>query len=56
MASWLIPGLAAYGQTVGIDSDDIGGVVSSARGPEAGVRVIAETPDWRLGVPRRLPL
>jgi hypothetical protein len=31
------------GGTVPIDSDDIGGVVTSARGPEAGVWVIAET-------------
>jgi hypothetical protein len=30
---------------VAIDSDDIGGVVRSARGPEAGVWVIAETTD-----------
>ncbi len=30
-------------QTVRIDSDDIGGVVTGARGPEAGVWVIAET-------------
>ncbi len=29
--------------TVAIDSDDIGGVVTGARGPEAGVWVIAET-------------
>jgi hypothetical protein len=29
--------------TVAIDPDDIGGVVSSAKGPEAGVWVIAET-------------
>ena len=28
-----------------IDQDDIGGVVTSARGPEAGVWVIAETTD-----------
>src|SRR5688572_21877846 len=28
---------------VSIDSDDIGGVVTGARGPEAGVWVIAET-------------
>src|SRR5262245_987638 len=28
---------------VGIDSDDIGGVVTSTKGPEAGVWVIAET-------------
>lgn len=31
------------GATVPIDPDDIGGVVSSAKGPEAGVWVIAET-------------
>ena len=29
--------------SVRIDNDDIGGVVSSAKGPEAGVWVIAET-------------
>ena len=28
-----------------IDNDDIGGVVTSAKGPEAGVWVIAETTD-----------
>jgi hypothetical protein len=33
------------GATVNIDNDDIGGVVSSAKGPEAGVWVIAETTD-----------
>src|SRR5437764_11147726 len=31
--------------TVAIDPDDIGGVVTSAKGPEAGVWVIAETTD-----------
>ena len=31
--------------TVQIDNDDIGGVVTSAKGPEAGVWVIAETTD-----------
>jgi hypothetical protein len=31
--------------TVPIDNDDIGGVVTSAKGPEAGVWVIAETTD-----------
>ena len=31
--------------TVSIDADDIGGVVASAAGPEAGVWVIAETTD-----------
>jgi hypothetical protein len=30
---------------VPIDKDDIGGVVTSANGPEAGVWVIAETTD-----------
>ena len=31
--------------TVAIDNDDIGGVVTSTKGPEAGVWVIAETTD-----------
>src|SRR5712692_5750059 len=33
------------GEAVRIDNDDIGGVVTSASGPEAGVWVIAETAD-----------
>jgi hypothetical protein len=33
------------GATIQIDNDDIGGVVTSAKGPEAGVWVIAETID-----------
>ena len=33
------------GGTVAIDNDDIGGVVTGPRGPEAGVWVIAETTD-----------
>src|SRR6266478_361168 len=33
------------GATVAIDGDDIGGVVASAKGPEVGVWVIAETTD-----------
>ena len=33
------------GPRCGIDNDDIGGVVTSANGPEAGVWVIAETTD-----------
>src|SRR5678815_4734022 len=33
------------GGAVAIDADDIGGVVTGARGPEAGVWVIAETRD-----------
>ncbi len=32
-------------EAVSIGNDDIGGVVSSAKGPEAGVLVIAETSD-----------
>ncbi len=32
-------------QTVSIDDDDLGGVVTSPKGPEAGVWVIAETTD-----------
>src|SRR6185436_12321845 len=31
--------------TIAIDQDDIGGTVTDARGPEAGVWVIAETSD-----------
>src|SRR5437762_12727719 len=38
------------GAAVAIDNDDIGGVVTGARGPEAGVWVIAET----RGLPTRL--
>jgi hypothetical protein len=33
------------GASVAIDADDIGGVVTSSKGPEAGVWVIAETAD-----------
>ena len=33
------------GEAVRIDNDDVGGVVTGARGPEAGVWVIAETND-----------
>ena len=33
------------GKAVRIDPDDIGGVVTSTAGPEAGVWVIAETTD-----------
>src|SRR6187399_630428 len=42
----LQPGLTAVqNNTVPIDNDDIGGVVTGANGPEAGVWVIAETTD-----------
>ena len=45
LASW--PGELSSQQiaAVRIDNDDIGGVVTSAKGPEAGVWVIAETTD-----------
>ena len=33
------------GDTVAIDQDDLGGVVTNGKGPEAGVWVIAETTD-----------
>jgi hypothetical protein len=36
-------GQAPGGGSVAVDNDDIGGVVTGARGPEAGVWVIAET-------------
>src|SRR5215813_5919944 len=36
---------AQLGAQVAIDNDDIGGVVTGANGPEAGVWVIAETHD-----------
>jgi hypothetical protein len=43
------PALTSAGQTSGdavrVDADDLGGVVSTAKGPEAGVWVIAETAD-----------
>ena len=38
-------GMNGGGADVAIDADDIGGVVTSADGPEAGVWVIAETND-----------
>src|SRR5678815_4334898 len=42
----LQPGMKALqNNTVPIDNDDIGGVVTGANGPEAGVWVIAETTD-----------
>src|SRR5215468_8520643 len=42
----LAPTARAHAQTaVAIDNDDIGGVVTGASGPEAGVWVIAETRD-----------
>ena len=54
MAASVVPALVASlsgaarqvpNASVGVDRDDIGGVVSSPNGPEAGVWVIAETDD-----------
>jgi hypothetical protein len=42
---WLGSLSARQGDAVRIDADDIGGVVASSNGPEAGVWVIAETRD-----------
>ncbi|MBI3048054.1 MAG: carboxypeptidase regulatory-like domain-containing protein [Acidobacteria bacterium] len=40
-----LAGVSAQQPAVAIDNDDIGGVVTSTKGPEAGVWVIAETRD-----------
>jgi hypothetical protein len=40
-----IPAGAQQAAAVAIDNDDIGGVVTGPKGPEAGVWVIAETRD-----------
>jgi hypothetical protein len=45
LAAMPSPLSSQQGGTVSIDNDDIGGVVTSAKGPEAGVWVIAETDD-----------
>src|SRR5262249_53766690 len=45
LASWPSRLSSQQGTSVSIDKDDIGGVVTSAKGPEAGVWVIAETND-----------
>ena len=52
LPAWMIPISAQQGTPAGavpIDNNDIGGVVSSSKGPEAGVWVIAET----TGLPTR---
>src|SRR5215831_3025856 len=41
----LLVAIPAAAQQVRVDADDIGGVVTGAKGPEAGVWVIAETKD-----------
>ena len=45
LASWPRQLSSQQSAAVRIDNDDIGGVVTSAKGPEAGVWVIAETTD-----------
>jgi hypothetical protein len=46
-AAILLPSVVIAASAVNIDSDDIGGVVTSAKGAEAGVWVIAETHDLK---------
>src|SRR5437660_4043497 len=41
----VLTGAGQAGDAVPVDADDLGGVVTSAKGPEAGVWVIAETAD-----------
>ena len=43
IAAVVIAAQQQTGAAVAVDNDDIGGVVTSAKGPEAGVWVIAET-------------
>ena len=43
LASWPSQLSSQQSARVAIDNDDIGGMVTSAKGPEAGVWVIAET-------------
>jgi hypothetical protein len=51
VAAWLAVSFSktsanqSIGQAIRINSDDIGGTVTSSRGPKAGVWVIAETSD-----------
>src|SRR5262249_59447046 len=45
LASWPSQLSSQQGTSVSIDKDDIGGVVTSTKGPEGGVWVIAETND-----------
>lgn len=46
VAAMLVAGCETESPSVEIDGDDIGGVVTSTSGPEAGVWVIAETDDF----------
>jgi hypothetical protein len=57
LAVWLATSISGVGArqaggAVAIDNDDIGGLVRSAKGPEAGVWVIAETKDLGTGFSR----
>src|SRR5882762_4365762 len=45
VVGWVAPASLQAQQAVAIDNDDIGGVVTGPKGPEAGVWVIAETRD-----------
>ena len=45
VVGWVAPAPLQAQQAVTIDNDDIGGVVTGPKGPEAGVWVIAETRD-----------
>src|SRR2546427_9024162 len=45
VVGWIAPASLQAQQAVLIDNDDIGGVVTGPRGPEAGVWIIAETTD-----------
>ena len=44
IAAIVITAQQQAGNTMAVDTDDIGGAVTSTKGPEAGVWVIAETP------------
>src|SRR5438067_7449373 len=44
-AAVVAPHAQQQGGTVAVDGDDVGGIVTSSKGPEAGVWVIAETRD-----------
>src|SRR5438128_1169691 len=43
MVGWVTAQQRSSTPAVAIDPDDIGGIVNSAKGPEAGVWVVAET-------------
>ena len=45
MAAWMGRSNAQQAASVSVKADEIGGVVTSSKGPEAGVWVIAETTD-----------